>query len=463
MAPDRLSVSMMHRVLSGPLSRVFMSRWFDRVRMSVVPREFRAARASAVAAAQPDVDAFLTELGLDGDRASRLRPRARRAMAVLARRHADLAETQRRWDDVFWGHATADMATRVALDRERRRRSQDARKPAWLFRFLGNEPSVAVCPFEVPPPRETLAAVSPWLDDPDGVYAAPAATPPTEISAEVLGPAGPESLIRFASPSPFMDDRVTARVYGPEGGGAGAPTFIYASGFGMMYDLIAYWPEEDYVARRLAARGIRVILPESPWHGRRAPPGCFSGQSYLARAPLSLVKLYAAQACETAHLVAWARARGSARVGVGGFSLGGLVTQQIASRCRLWPEAMRPDMAFIGAGSTHIDQVVTRGDISRLLGLTDAVTRAGWTDADLRALRPVLDPGPEPGVDPDAILAFLGTEDQSTPYGQAKRMLDDWRVPVANRMVFEAGHIALYARIIRDAAPIERIARMLTG
>jgi hypothetical protein len=194
----------------------------------------------------------------------------------------------------------------------------------------------------------------------------------------------------------------------------------------MVYDLISRWPEEDYMPWRLAARGVRVVLPESPWHGRREVPGHYSGEPYLARAPVSICELFAAQAQETALIVAWARAEGAPRGGVGGVRLGGLLTQQVAGHAGAWPEAMRPDMAFVGAGSDRVDEVVVMGDLSAPLGMSAAVRKAGWTDDKLARLRLLLNPPAEPGIAPDAVLAYLGERDESTPYTLAKALLDAW-------------------------------------
>ena len=168
-----------------------------------------------------------------------------------------------------------------------------------------------------------------------------------------------------------------------------------------------------------------------------------------------------AQCQEAAVLVAWARENGSRKVGVGGVSLGGLVTQQIVGHCGGWPEAMRPDMAFVGAGSGHVDQVVALGHLSKLLGLTDAVRQAGWTDQLLAELRPLLDPPDTESIDPEAIVACLGTRDSSTPFRLASDLLDRWRVPDENRIIRDEDHMALYTFLIRKPDVADRIAASL--
>lgn len=460
-----LQTSRTHRILAGPLGRLMTTGWFDGVKMAMLPREFRMARARALAFVHPEPEPFLDALGVCDAARRKLVDPAARALAELGRRREALAPVEAQWTQAVWGGSpVTDPARLAALETERRKRSEAAIKPGLLFRFLWAEPSFAPTGFAIPEPDAALAEAQPWIDDPASLYAAPATLGAIERSAAFPGPAGPEYLIRFASPSPFTGgDTVTARVYEPAEGAANAPVFIFASGLGMVYDLISYWPEEDYMARRLAARGVRVILPESPWHGRRELPGRYSGEPYLARAPVSIYELFAAQAQETAAIIAWVRAEGAPRVGVGGVSLGGLAAQQAAGHAATWPEAMRPDMAFIGAGSGHVDEVVVMGDLSARLGMSAAVRKAGWSDDKLARLRPLLDPPALPGVAPDAVIAYLGRRDESTPYALARALLDTWGVPQANRIVHDAGHIALYTRLIRGDEAVTRIEAMLTG
>ncbi|RVT81655.1 abhydrolase domain-containing 18 [Rhodobacteraceae bacterium CCMM004] len=462
MSREALRISSMHRLLGGPLGWLLTTGPLNNLKMAMLPREFRMARARAVAVVHPDPLGLLDALGADAAARRRLEAPAAKALADLASRRAALAPVQAQWDDAVWGSTPPDPATLIALDERRRALSEAAVKPGLLFRFLWKEASIAPTAFDVPDPALALTRAAEWVKTPALLYGAPKAPAAVERSAAIPGPAGPEYLIRFPSPSPFTDhDTVTARVYEPASGGKDAPTFVYGSGLGMVYDLIRYWPEEDYMARRLAARGVRTVLPESPWHGRREVPGRYSGEPYLARAPVSIYELFSAQAQETACIVAWARAQGARRIGVGGVSLGGLVTQQIVGHCGTWPEEMRPDMAFIGAGSGHVDQVVVMGDLSERLGISAAVRNAGWTDGLLAQLRPLLDPPDTPAVAPEAILTYLGRRDRSTPYALARQLLDRWQVPERNRIVHDADHMALYARLIRSDEAASRIADML--
>ncbi|HJK96803.1 MAG TPA: hypothetical protein RMF84_06255 [Polyangiaceae bacterium LLY-WYZ-14_1] len=458
-----LQTSLAHRILAGPLGWVMTTGWFDSLKMSMLPREFRMARARALAFVHPETESFFQAVGVTAAARKKLAGPAEKALAELGCRRAALAPVKARFEEALWRGGERNPADLVVLEQQHRRVSEAAIKPGMLFRFLSNEPSFAPTGFSVPDPQAALAAAQPWLDDPATLYAAPPMPERVERSTAIPGPSGPEYLIRFSSPSAFTGgDTVTARVYEPSGGAEATPTFIYGSGLGMVYDLISYWPEEDYLARRLAARGVRVVLPESPWHGRRELAGRYSGEPYLARAPVPIFELFSAQAQETAQIIAWARDRGAPRVGVGGVSLGALITQQIVGHAAHWPGIMRPDMAFIGAGSGRVDEVVVKGDLSGRLGMGAAVRAAGWTDPMLARLRPLLDPPDAPGIPADRVLAYLGRRDETTPFVLATSLLDGWGVPPGNRIIHDAGHIALYTRLIRGDTAVARIAAMLS-
>jgi hypothetical protein len=118
------------------------------------------------------------------------------------------------------------------------------------------------------------------------VYVPPGTVPEVEQSATMRGPDTREYLVRFLSPSPYVEDTAYARVYEPFDAPAEEPlpTLVYGTGLAMAWDSIEYWTEEEYVGRKLTLEGYRVVLPVPPWHGRRGfrdrtpanrtPPGC---------------------------------------------------------------------------------------------------------------------------------------------------------------------------------------------
>ncbi|KUG20709.1 hypothetical protein ASZ90_009553 [hydrocarbon metagenome] len=395
-----------------------------------------------------------------------MRQRIRTALDLYAHAQDERREAQRRWNDAFWREGEAAPPPRadlVALETERRAASERCVKPTAMFGFLADEEFVPPVKFRLPGPEEVFSRWKDVLADPEALYAAPETMPDVEASQRVPGPSGPEYIVRFRSPSRFTGDTAYARIYEPEKASGGLPTLIYGGGFGMMYDQLTYWPEEEYMGRYLAARGYRVILIESPWHGRRTLPGYYSGEPYLANAPAGLFQLYSAQVQETAVLIQWARSIGAPVVGVGGMSLGGTVAQQVAGRCGSWPDSMKPDMVFLGASSSHLDQVVLHDELSHALGLDRAIRAAGWTEENLADLTPVLDPPQRPGIPPEKIFAFLGLQDTYIPYRRSREMLRDWDVPEENIVSWDTGHFGILVRIIRTSEFQERIMQAMRG
>jgi len=450
---DQLATPLAHRLITSPLGALLDTRAFERIKGRSLPREMRLARigalAQATAAEGGDAETLLERLGLHSERSPQLRTRVAKAWARYVRDWHAHAAILKAWEGAFWNGEDPPPDTLVDLEMRRRAASERCVTPGRTLGFLARRGEIAPVACGIPDPDATRASWADAIAAPEALFAAPEDLPGFQRSRAVPGPSAPEYLLRFRSPSPLMADTVHARVFEPAEGAAAAPAFIYASGLGMAYDRIRYWPEEDYIARPLAARGCRVILVESPWHGRRALPGRFSGEPYLATAPVGLFRLYAAQAQETAALIAWARRTGASAVSVGGVSLGGIVSQHVAGRCAAWPEAMRPDMAFLGATSAHIDEVVLGSEITRALGVDAAVRAAGWTAERLRQLRPLLDPPASAGIPPENVVAVLGRRDRYTPYALGRGLLDAWGVPPGNVLTWDRDHFGVLLGLFR--------------
>ncbi|MCG8349932.1 MAG: alpha/beta hydrolase family protein [Chloroflexales bacterium] len=465
MTAQRLQTPGMHRLIQSPLGAVFDTKLFERIKSQGLYMEFASARVgAAVLAAAGDVDAFLTHLGGDIRPSPQLADRIHQGLAryeALKQRHDALVQTTQHY---LWEGAASPDGGLAELETQRRAVGEQLIRPAKMLGFVMRrmkQAGVSAVRFETPTPENLWQQWGDAVAHPARLYAAPAAPPAIEVSAAVAGPTGREYLIRFTSPAPFLGDTVYARVIEPEAASDALPTLIYGSGLGMPYDLIPYWPEENYLARPLAKYGCRTILIESPWHGRRTPRGYYTGEKYLATAPVGLFQLYAAQAQETAVLIQWAREIGASAVGVGGISLGGIVAQHVASRCQDWPSVMQPDMVFLGASSNMIDKVATSGEMAEILGLDRALAAAGWTSAQLGRLRPVLDPLPSLGMSPDRVYGVFGTEDTYVPFAYAQTMLSGWGVPESNIMTWDVGHMGVLLKLFRTFDAQELILRGL--
>jgi pimeloyl-ACP methyl ester carboxylesterase len=449
---DTLGTPLVHRLIESPVGALFENRAFERLRVRSLPDQFqiRRVRAAADVSLGSGPDAFLRSVGAPP--APHLHDRIERALARYARRRESYDDAVARWNDAFWGEESTSRERRTELERERRAASDDRIGVGSLFRFLPRRHVVPPLKFDLPDPDDASVRWTHELVEPETLYAVPEASPSVRRSRDVRGPGTVEYFLTFESPSPYVGDRVSARVYEPYDAadtGAPLPTLVFHSGFGSQGDLIDYWPEEEFVARRLAPRGYRVVLPDAPWHGRREQAGWFSGEPYLARAPVSMFQLYAAAAIETGVLVRWAREQGASAVGVGGLSLGGTVALHVAGWCGSWPAAMRPDLAVPVGAPGDIDETLLRSRLVSLLRLDEALDSAGWTTDRIREFAPVLNPPVDPGLDPSRVYPFVGIEDELAPYETARELFDVWEIPDENVTEWTAGHMGVLLRAIR--------------
>jgi hypothetical protein len=450
---EQLSTPLTHRFIASPIGLLFQSRLFERVKIATVDREFSVLRARAAAdLAGTDVDAFLDELDVTSSVDQSLRGKIARALDEHQSAKSRYESLAAEWDGVFWGDEDRSIDERTRLEKERREAGAAWLSPQRTFKFLSKTDLVDIVAFDIPDPEATIEE---WgtLSAAD-VYGPPDTVPEVERSATMRGPDTREYLVRYPSPSPYVDDAAFARVYEPFDAPTDEPlpTLVYGTGLAMACDSIEYWTEEEYVGRELAPEGYRVVLPIPPWHGRREIPGSYTGEPYLARMPVSAIQLYATQAIETAVLVDWARSQGAPTVGVGGLSLGGIVTMFIAAHAGTWPEPMRPDVAIPVAASADIGGLLFESSLSEILGVTGALRDAGWTPELMRELDSLLAAPETPGLAPERIFPVGGLVDEMTQYPTTRETLDRWGVPEENRLEWDCGHFGVTLRAMRTEA-----------
>jgi hypothetical protein len=447
---DHLDTPLVHRFVTSPAGALLDAAPYEALKTRSLPLELGVARARAAAELTlgSGPEAFLREVGAPP--APYLHDEVERALAAYAPVRAEYDDVTDRWDAVYWGDETASEDERVALERQRRSVSTRRARPTRIFRRVVRKHLVPSVKYDLPDPEDAVARWHHELESPADLYALGGDLPTVERSESVPGPGTREYRVRFESPSAHVGEPATARVYEPATPVESAPTLIYHSGFGSMGDLLTYWPEEEYVARALAPLGYRVILPDAPWHGRREPAGHYSGEPYLAGAPVSMFQLFSAAARETGVLVDWARRQGALSVGVGGVSLGGLTTAHVVGWCDDWPASTRPDLAFPVAASGDVAKLLFASELTSLLELDDALAAAEWTPAAVETFAPVLDPPADPGIDPSRIYSFGGLRDDISPYRGMRNLLNRWGVPASNRREWYAGHFGVLMKLIRE-------------
>lgn len=438
-----------YRVITSPLGALFDSRFVENIRFRRLPAALRLRRLGAVGVTlrSSHVDDLLGALGVVEDVPERTRRRLSRGLLQLAGARARRDDIERQWERAFFGDAWPPPSRDelVRIEHERNARARACAEPSASLGFFATSELFAPIRFEIPSPGDLAARWAQELVRPELAYVPPSELPSIERSRRIPGPTGDEYWVRFRSPS-ALGDMVHARVFEPARADVPRAAFIYMAGLFASCDAAPYAPEADTIGRLLATRGYRVIVPEPPWHGRRAPRGRATGEACLATAPEGLFRCCAAGAIEMAVLVAWARQMGSCVVGIGGASLGALVAQALAGRARSFPRGMRPDTVFLAGATCFTDELLLSAKLATKIGLGEAILAAGWTREALACLRDLMDPPREPGLSPERIFAVLGQEDAFLPCGRGRDLLQQWRVPAQNVTLLPCGErgLALY-------------------
>ncbi len=444
----------LENVLRSPLGWLLAKPWFDWAFLRLLTgallptaRLFAAAEANGF-----DAERLIADHPAIRDRVAL--PELREHLAALARLRVPMAETE----------AATRAATRgdvpvteiAAADRARRGAAADyllAR--AKLFHAARPVPPVA---FATPDEAALAAWLAPWHDRPEALFAAPDPMPAVHASpAFPLGGGSVTRLLQFDSPAPWLEGPVLARVYEPAGA-VDPPTYIHCHGIGIESDQM---PEGAEEILGLVGRGVRVVRLVAPWHGRRRPIGQWSGERFLATAPLGAIEFFAAVARELAVLTHWARANSKGRVAIGGISLGALSAQIAAARATGWPASLRPDALLLIGTSSPLDRIAYDGALTRRLGVGRALAARDWTPERLAPWQRFTDPAEPPAVDPAAIVMVLGRVDDVTPYAGGAALAERWQVPARNRFVRWQGHFTVELGLIPDDTPLKRMAEIM--
>ena len=238
------------------------------------------------------------------------------------------------------------------------------------------------------------------------------------------------------------------------------PTLVFPHGICQERE---FWDFSPDPVASLVAAGVRLVLPEAPYHGRRRLAGCYGGEPFLARAPLGGLDFCQAAVAEVARLLAWARETTAGPVALGGVSLGAITAQLAASAARHWPEEMRPDALLLLTTSGDMSGMMLEGGLSQALGLPTRLREADWTRETLGPWLSLVEPGDAPGLAPEQVVMVLGEADTITPYGGGLALAERWGVPQANRFISPRGHFTAYFGVAGEPAPLRHFLEVLVG
>jgi pimeloyl-ACP methyl ester carboxylesterase len=278
---------------------------------------------------------------------------------------------------------------------------------------------------EPPPEVETF-----WGD----LHLADGPLPDLSTSLTLLerGPMG--DIARYTFPSRVTtlypeNNVVPGRLYTPGSPAPGAP-FVLLLHVNGRQDFAF----EDGHARRLMARGWRVALMALPYHLERRPAHLDAGAAVMTPDLPHTLSALGQAVSDAADVLRWARAEGAWRVGVAGWSLGGLVTALVATQLPL-------DAALLVEPAVSLPWMMPR------YGLFPAPVRrqlraAGMSQAALeRALAPVLPINLRPQVRPSGLRILAARYDLLVGFAPILALWDAWGRPALT--VQPTGHVAL--------------------
>ena len=445
------------RFFASPAASVVTRPWLDSVALWLLRRYFfPSSRLWAMSrAAEGNLDHFLDAAG-STQLPYRQLQQLRQVLSDFERRRLKAFMVEQLWHDYLFGNAGVAME-RLLIAEEMRLDARTAynvmRRQFLPFRGL-LQTSVRMNP---PTPQDVMERFGRQGEQIDEAFELPLEFPRVERSRSIPVPCGEDFWLRFPSPCPVMGDTVYARVHQPTGV-KNPPTLIFGHGICVEFD--HYHNLVDEVAG-LTARGIRVIRPEAPWHGRRVLPGHFGGEQLLSTAPTGMFDFLSAQHKEWAVLVDWSRATSSGPVAIGGSSLGAQTAKSIAMRATSWPHRLRPDALFVLIHTRHIAQTALDSALSDIWNLSGALREAGWHRNLAQEWLLRLDPTGEPCMPPESVISITGSEDNVTREDSANEQLDYWGVPDANRFSYRRGHFTIPLGMLRQAGPLDCLRAVL--
>jgi pimeloyl-ACP methyl ester carboxylesterase len=435
---------------SAMVGRLFARPWLDPVCIWGMEWLLPASRAWAAAGiANGAPEKFAAELGL-----------ARPPLGISRRlnRTMKLRAAAEEAFQIWMQAGFASGGDLQAAEARRRAKSQEYFIHRFAYALLARRHGIAAARLTIPAPEEVLAEFQPFFADPDQLFRLPAELPAVTRSASVDRGDVIEYWIKFASPS--ARDTAWAHVYEAKDRRDGQmPTLIFGHGFAMETEMLR---SDGRGYSGLASRGLRIVLPDAPGHNRRAVPGRYGGESFIAAPPVSGLNNLKQAAQELGIIIDWCRAQGPGRVCLGGISLGALTAQVAACRMGTWPNSAKPDALMLLTTTDRVSSLTVDSAIAAAAGLDKAAGIKGWRPEDFAPLARIADATGAAPLDPANIVLLLGTRDNVTPIAGGRRLAEGWRIPPENLFIRDQGHFSAALGLGADPAPLNRAITILT-
>lgn len=237
--------------------------------------------------------------------------------------------------------------------------------------------------------------------------------------------------LRFTSPAaqrlPGESRAIEAELLLPAGEAAAACLMLAATG------------EEGFARRRrfaapLLARGIAALLLENPFYGERRPRGQIGP---VLRTVEEQFAMNLATVDEARALLGWLRGEGFSRIGVTGYSQGGMMAA-FAGALTGFPVACVPRGAGDRALPIFLDSALARSVDWRSLA-RDAGSERAARERFAQCLAPVCLSRHAPPVAPASAVIVASRHDGFVPPAEARALHSHWAG--SELRMFDTGHV----------------------
>jgi pimeloyl-ACP methyl ester carboxylesterase len=457
--PDASAQSASETVRRFLVGTVVARPWFDHATLFGLKHMFfPASRAWAAAAASgDDYVAFCTAVPLSVRHEKR--DAITKTLTKIAEARALATAVETAWAHAFFGpDAPADSYLR-AIEAARLTARHAYNSTRWGLR-LQLPSSMPRAKMAIETPDAVEAVYGGGIAAFDARATPPEVPPKIEQSRAIATATGRDFWLRFNSPSTRLGDVVYAHVAEPHDTNAQTPTLIFGHGVCVDFD---HWKGLIDESQALVARGFRIIRPEAPWHGRRAPLGRFGGERTIGTFPMGMLDSFSGALQEWAVLSDWARKLSKGALVFGGSSLGAMTSQLAADRSLTWPTALRPDALFLVTHTGDMAAAVMDGALANLWASPEVVKSFGWTPELARKYLTLVNPVNPMPMPPENIVSILGRRDVILPFESGRQLVARWGVPERSAFIWDRGHFSVPAMLIRNTAPLDRLCDIAAG
>ena len=440
---------LMHKFLFTPYVRLIARPYLDKLVLAISKKYFFPTSYiwSLINKSHYDYEKF-TQIIIDNCNCDINEHKILNIMNKVEKRSlkADLAKEN--WNEYFFGSKKANNIKLQTVEEQRLRYTDSFFQSRFLLSFTIKNLDLKKIKMSIKTEEEVQKVYKQPSSQSDSLKI-DSDYPEVEVSKKIDEALYTKFWIKFKSPSSKVSEYAYAIVNEPKGV-KNPPTLIFGHGIFVEFD---HWKTMIDETVELVKNGIRVIRPESPWHGRRVEDKKFGGFDFLDEAPLSYIKFYEAAVNEWHIMSRWAKERGCSKLAFGGSSLGAQTAQLVSLKSKSWEKEYRPEVLFL---LTHCSNLSKSAEpLFKMWGINERLAKNHWNQEKLEKWAQLIEPIGDMPISSDNIISILGKTDIITPFAEGVKLLDDWKVPQSNRFYWDMGHFGVPLMLLINKEPIK--------